>query len=123
MNISCPKDTVRRGLFIVAATNNCLSGQLFQFVNIHVISTRQPGYKVSKVLSTVRWENESQYRIDLSKFYENESHFVSWRISDSNRSPQTCHACALPDELIPHCRKQLFLLLFQPANIKLKSSV
>ena len=24
-----------------------------------------------------------------------------WRISDSNRSPQTCHACALPDELIP----------------------
>ena len=26
----------------------------------------------------------------------------TWRISDSNRSPQTCHACALPDELIPH---------------------
>lgn len=32
-----------------------------------------------------------------------------WRISDSNRSPQTCHACALPDELIP-----LVVILFFP---------
>ncbi len=27
--------------------------------------------------------------------------FEEWRISGSNRPPQTCHACALPDELIP----------------------
>lgn len=25
-----------------------------------------------------------------------------WRISVSNRSPQPCKGCALPDELIPH---------------------
>jgi hypothetical protein len=25
-----------------------------------------------------------------------------WRIPGSNRSPLTCHASALPDELIPH---------------------
>ncbi len=28
--------------------------------------------------------------------------YFGWRIAGSNRSPQTCHACALPDELIPH---------------------
>lgn len=28
--------------------------------------------------------------------------FNLWSISDSNRSPQHCQRCALPDELIPH---------------------
>ena len=29
-----------------------------------------------------------------------------WRIPGSNRSPQTCHACALPDELIPRLERK-----------------
>lgn len=30
------------------------------------------------------------------------SRFLLWSIADSNRLPQHCQCCALPDELIPH---------------------
>ena len=49
------------------------------------------------------WMDENRNLTDLLAVYIYPISYVEkwWRISDSNRSPQTCHACALPDELIP----------------------
>ncbi len=49
------------------------------------------------------------------KLLNNPAHFSAvsfeeWRISGSNRPPQTCHACALPDELIPQKELQIYTI-------------
>ena len=39
-----------------------------------------------------------------------------WSIADSNRLPQHCQCCALPDELMPRIAVAKVMLIFELAN-------